>query len=352
LNTARAYDVYGLCVRANRAIPGLALAPEGEGRPGDLWVEMAGPRPPGEAPASPAVVLHTSPERDEEGRPYFHAYRLGEGARAPVQLHWSNGDGYFEFLVDRAGRRVRATWSEAVSYPDVVPILTGPVLGCVLRLRGVTCLHASAIAVGHGDDAVAIALVAAKFGGKSTLAAALAGCGQAVLTDDLVALAEDKGRFLVQPGYPRLRLYPDSAAALPGAGTASLSPLWTDVNVEKRYLDLAADPGASRWRFQPRPAPLVAVYVLADPGPAGTAPRVTLIPPTAGLITLAQSTFMNYLLDRTGRARDLQVLGRLADTVPLRQVDRPASLAGLAPTCEAILDDVAAIRRGLAAEGS
>jgi hypothetical protein len=284
--------------------------------------------------------LHTSPEQDEEGRPYFHAYRLGEGAQAPVQLHWSNGDGFFEFLVDGAGRRVRATWAQSVSYPDVVPILTGPVLGCVLRLRGITGLHASAVAVGRGDDAAAIAFVATKFGGKSTLAAALAGRGHGVLTDDLVALAEVGGRFLVQPGYPRLRLYPDSASALPGAETASLSPLWTDVNADKHYLDLAADPGASRWRFQPRSVPLAAVYLLADPGPAGTAPRISPLPPAAGLIALAQGTFMNYLLDRAGRARDLQVLGRLATTVPLRQVDRPASLDGLAPTCEAILDDV------------
>jgi hypothetical protein len=286
-------------------------------------------------------VLHTSPERDEEGRPYFHAYRLGEDTCAPVQLHWSNENGIFEFLVDGAGRRVRAAWSQAVAYADVAPILIGPVLGCVLRLRGITCLHASAVAVDAGSSAAAIALVAAKFGGKSTLAAALAGCGHAVLTDDLVALADDGGSFLAQPGYPRLRLYPDSAAALPSAETATLSPLWTEVNVDKRYLDLVADPSAPRWRFQTRPLPLAAVYFLADPGAAGTAPQISPIRPAVGLISLAQSTFMNYLLDRAGRARDLQELGRLAATVPLRRVDRPVGLEGLAPTCEAILDDVA-----------
>ncbi|MGD8625509.1 MAG: hypothetical protein PVJ34_13305, partial [Anaerolineae bacterium] len=117
MNTARAYYAYGLCVRANRAIPGLALVPEAEARSGDLWVDMAGPCLPGALPPSPALVLHTSPERDEEGRPYFHARRLGESAGAPVQLHWSNGDGYFAFLVDGAGRRVRATWAQSVSYP-------------------------------------------------------------------------------------------------------------------------------------------------------------------------------------------------------------------------------------------
>ena len=139
---------------------------------------------------------------------------------------------------------------------------------------------------------------------------------------------------------------------LPGIETDALPRIWPDMPMDKRFLDLNAEAGASRWRFQPRPAPLAAVYLLADPGPADTAPQVIPIPPAAGMIALAQNTYVEYVLDRTGRARDLQVLARLAATIPLRHVDRPASMEGLAPTCEAILDDVQAIRSSFAGKGS
>lgn len=351
MNAAYAYSAYGLNVRANREIPGLVELSQVEDKNGDLYLELVGPCPSQGTPKTSAV-LRASPERDERGEPFFKACRFDGCNPASMQMRWCDGEKIIEFLVDGAGHRVRATWSEAVPYAEVVSPLLGPVLGCVLRQRGITCLHASAVTVGHGASTVAIAIVAAKYGGKSTLAAALAGRGHSVLADDLVVLTEGEQGLMVQPGYPRLRLWPDSASALPGIDTDSLEHIWPDMPMDKRFLDLNTDPDNSRWRFQARSAPLVGVYLLDDPGPVDTVPRVTPIPPATGMIALAQNTYVDYVLDRTGRARDLQVLARLAATIPLRQVDRPASMEGLAQTCEVILDDVQATRGSFAGKGS
>ena len=101
-------------------------------------------------------------------------------------------------------------------------------------MRGVVPLHASAVAVANH----AVALVGAPGAGKSTTAAAFAQRGFPVLSDDLAALTERENQFFVQPGYPRVNLWPDSVSALFGSHDAlpPITPTW-----EKRYMALDRD---------------------------------------------------------------------------------------------------------------
>src|SRR5262249_61728973 len=107
----------------------------------------------------------------------------------------------------------------------------GPIFGFLLRLRGVTCLHASAIAV----DGRAIALIGPPGAGKSTTAAAFTQQGYPALSEDVVALCDLGDSFLVPPGYPLILFVPGSVQALFGSKDAlpPLTPNW-----DKRYLDL------------------------------------------------------------------------------------------------------------------
>src|SRR5690348_16585408 len=102
-------------------------------------------------------------------------------------------------------------------------------MGFVLRLRGALCLHASSVAVGDS----AVALVGLPGAGKSTTAAAFACAGFSVLSDDVVALADEGPQFYVHPGYPRVNLWPDSVQELFGSEDAlpRITPTW-----DKRYL--------------------------------------------------------------------------------------------------------------------
>src|SRR5260370_29472794 len=51
-----------------------------------------------------------------------------------------------QFWLDRKREVLWADWPETSSLEDTCSYLLGPVLGYLLRLRGVTCLHASAVA--------------------------------------------------------------------------------------------------------------------------------------------------------------------------------------------------------------
>src|SRR6185437_2076265 len=103
-----------------------------------------------------------------------------------------------------------AAWREPLTLEDTSTYLLGPVMGFVMLLRGVVCLHASAVAIGEG----AIALVGPAGSGKSTTAAAFAERGYRVLAEDVVTLDDRGYRFLLQPGYPCIRLWPAAVKAL------------------------------------------------------------------------------------------------------------------------------------------
>src|SRR4029077_52896 len=96
-----------------------------------------------------------------------------------------------EFAIDAGGKRIEVRWADSTTLENARSYLLGPVLGFLLRLRGVTCLHASAVAV----DDFAVAIAGPPGSGKCTTAAAFARRGHAVLSDDVVPLLERGDSF-------------------------------------------------------------------------------------------------------------------------------------------------------------
>src|SRR3990172_8951778 len=196
------HRIYGLQIAANHAIPGLLPLVEPDSEQIDLRVRLKGTPafPPGVSD-SPADYFYASPYGDATGHPALRVARLAGGAY--FGFFYSDG---VRFAVDREGRELWADWPDGYALEDAATYLVGPVLGFVLRLKGIIPLHASAIAI----EDQAITLLGLPGGGKSTTAAAFAHRGFAVLSDDVVALDDGGGRFLVAPGYPRVNLWPDS----------------------------------------------------------------------------------------------------------------------------------------------
>lgn len=89
-------------------------------------------------------------------------------------------------------------------------VILGPVLSVLLRQRGLFVLHASCVIL----DGHAVAFIGASGMGKSTMAEAFYAQGYSVLTDDVTAIEYRDGRHWVIPGYPQIKLLPDSAQAL------------------------------------------------------------------------------------------------------------------------------------------
>jgi hypothetical protein len=232
------------------------------------------------------------------------------------------------FAVGRSGRDVWMDWPETSTLEDAATYLMGPVLGFVLRLRGMVSLHASAVAIGDR----AIALVGEGGAGKSTTAAAFACLGYAVLCDDLVPLADQTGHFLAQPAYARVNLWPDSVRALFGSEEAlpRITPTW-----EKRFLAL----DQNGHRFETRPLPLVVVYILNSRDSSSVEVSFETLTAPSALITLVRNTYVNYLLDAGMRRQEFEVLSRLVAAVPVRSARLPDDPSRLREFCEAIAAD-------------
>jgi len=312
--------VYGLRVAANIALPGL-LRSDSDAYDVRIYLKDWSTFP---IIFSEFVeLLYASPEDGLPGEPNLRVGVLPGG----------NYFGFFyrdevRFAVERQGREIWGDWPDNYTLEDACTYLLGPVLGFVLRLRGVTCLHASAVAV----DGQAIALVGSPGAGKSTLAAAFAQCGFSVIADDVVALAEDGKKFQVQPGYPRVNLWSDSVRALFGTDEVlpRITPTW-----DKRYLEL----GDNGFGFASNPLPLGAIYVLRTREGDLAASVIDDIAGSNALRELVTNTYVNYLLDREMRSREFDVLTRLVVRIPIRRVRAPADYSAVLDLSEAIAND-------------
>jgi hypothetical protein len=310
------YSAFGLSLASDCPIPG--LIPQASPSPPDIVVRFA-------APSAPAT-------QDDVEEPYYVS-DLEDGVVA-LQVWRATGGGHFrlryaddtQFLVAAGGNRVEVVAPPGTTLEDSATYLLGPVLGLAMRLRGVTCLHASAISM--GDEAIVIAGPAGA--GKSTAAACFAEMGRAILTDDVAALSIRDGVVHVQPAYPQLRLWPDSVSMLFGSPDAlpRLTPTW-----EKCALTLS-QPGA----FETRSLPLKAIYVLDGDDEYGEV-TVAQVNGAERLRTLVANTYVGYLLDGTMRQQEFDTLTRVACTVPVRKVGRDVHSRCVSSLCARLVED-------------
>ena len=308
---------YGLHITSNCRVPGLAADDRSTG--GDLELHLNDGT---EFPDLSGDVLYTSENVDESGQPCLRVCRLCSGAYG---LFYSDGP---RFAVDPHGHRIVGDWPAGYCLEDAVTYLSGPVLAFVLRLRGIVSLHASAVAI----EGRAISLVGSPGAGKSTLSAAFAQTGYAVLSDDVVPLIEEGDCFRVQPGYPRINLWPDAVRALFGSEDAlpRITPTW-----DKRFLSL----DQSKFLFEPQALPLGVVYVLRSREAERSVCHIGPFSPPSAMITLVANTYLNYLLDKSMRSEEFGVLGRLVKSVAVRFVDLPDAASQLGELVQAIAVD-------------
>jgi hypothetical protein len=235
--------------------------------------------------------------------------------------------------MDRRGTELWAHWPNNLTIEVAATYLLGPILGLLLRLRGVTCLHASAVA--FADHA--IAFVGSEGAGKSTTAALMARKGCAVISDDVVALEERDGAYFVNPAYPYLCLWPDSVALVygPDKELPSFSRSW-----EKRLLSLARND----LRFEAQALPLGAIFVLGERGSTADAPFLEQLTLREALLALVANSYATNLLDKEMRAREFEFLGRMLGSVPIRRLLPREDPARSNELCEVIFRCYEAIK--------
>src|SRR5678816_1527251 len=311
-------SIYGLGIVTNRIIPGVpasTIASE------DLRISFG--LLPAWLHAAKGESCYVADYASECGEPALRVFRLLDGKY--YRFYYAD---HTQFVIDRSGSEVWAEWSAPLTLEDTATYLLGPVMGFVMLLRGIVCLHASAIAIGNE----AIALVGPAGSGKSTTAAAFAERGYSILAEDVVTLDDRGEHFFVRPGYPCIRLWPASVKALYGSEThlPKLTPNW-----DKCYLDLTE----RAEQFHGEPLPLAAIYHLGERRHDAVAPLVETLDRSEGLLSLIANTYATKLMDKQMRAREFELLTRVLNTVRLRRVTPHADPARIPELCDTILKD-------------
>lgn len=319
------YQVYGLTLRSNQLLPGLKPFDESKDvcdisiHQTRIWEESPMPVPLSTwQPNSKHPRLQTAILKEET---YLLLSFIGDK------------QAYAEFVINPNGEQVWMAVGEGANQRYVTSLLLGIVLGCILRIRGITCLHGNTVIV----DNQAITILGAKGAGKSTTTAALLQQGTRLLADDVAVLLEQENSFFVQPGYPGLRLYEEVATQLYGSyeHLEVLTPK-PEIWQAKRSLCLLEDTKP----FPQNAIPLAAIYILEERSSDIKSMSIESVSPTTGLFSLMQNTFVDWMLNQTGKNNEFRVLSRLATQIPIRVVKRPDNLAMLLEICEGILDDL------------
>lgn len=321
------YYIYGLPVSSSRPV---SLLDEHAAMPGGtavIWTT--------DAAATAEPELDWIPAAANESRPgkrltIFSAV-TSEGTYH--KLYFITEHGTLQAVISPDQSTVWMIHDPAEPESNLDSYLVGTVLGCVLRLRGVLCLHASAVNI----DGQAVIFLGRKKSGKSTTAAAFAKLGYKVLSDDISALSVKNDRFYIQPGYPKVRLRPRSLAVIhPGTKIDYVSVY---SHRDSRYSDI----GDSFWDT---PLPLGAIYVMGETVEVDGIPSIEEI---AGerMIHLHANTFGSFVINPEGRKKEFALLSHLALAVPVRllRFGRNVELVNL--QCEAVIRDFSTIRSPL-----
>jgi len=243
----------------------------------------------------------------------FEANDTGRHIRPTPQGVYLSWQGVGRFLV-RDGCEIVVDPLPGVEERVVRLFILGTTFAVLLHQReGIVVLHASVAVI--SDQAVAF--VGAKHAGKSTMVATLHALGHELVADDILAVDMRQGGPVALPGFPHLKLWPDTVVSL-GYAPDLLPRLRSEV--EKRGRRLAEG-------FAREPVPLRCIYELGS----GSAPEIEPIRRQEAMIRLMPhwygARFGSELLHALGLSTHFLQCATLASKVAVCRLKRPRSLS-------------------------
>jgi len=297
------YTAYGVALDSEVDLPELRTRPYVEGSEPDLSIRLCA----------------VSPLPNEDGRAFIHSEMDGE------LRFFSRAEGRFVY---RAGREILLD-----PVPEMAPsalrlYILGAGLNIALFQRGLWVFHASVVCI----EGKAVAFLGHPHAGKTTMAATLHRRGHTLLSDDVLAIRMTEDGPLALPGFPRFKLWPDSAEAL-GVEAETLPRIKEDM--DKRSCAVAR-------RFREEPAPLVRMYTLGE----GPAPEIALLNPRQAHLELIPywdlSKFGAAFLQGRRLGTCFLQCGELARRVPVSMLTRTTDLADLPRLADLVENDAVA----------
>lgn len=125
-------------------------------------------------------------------------------------------------FVLHAGRDVLIYPENDESEPNIQSIILGSIFAMLLYQRNQLALHASSINV----NGSAVAFMGTTGAGKSTIGCALIAKGHTLISDDVSPISFTAGCPYVSPGYPMMKIMPETASEL-GFPPKALMPIHT-----------------------------------------------------------------------------------------------------------------------------
>ena len=222
-------------------------------------------------------------------------------------------------------------------------LVSGIALGLLLHLRGFVTLHASAVAI----QQQAISFIGQKGMGKSTTAAALHTRGHPIVTDDLLVLDITNDSVQVYPGFPHLKLTPESIIKSVNQDPDHVPKI--DPKGPKHSFTAEKD-------FLDEPLPLRGIYVLdyhkdqrTDNG--SSAPLSEAITGNDACIELVRNSYVARLLPQEAISpHHLKRSAEIAQSVPVRRLYREKSLENLSSLATFIEQEQASGANGRSSE--
>jgi len=237
--------------------------------------------------------------------------RVIEPSKNGILLYWNRIGG---FLIEQ-GNTITISPIPNVDQSLIRLVLTGPALGVLLHQRGSSVFHASVIS--EEKECKAVAFLARKGEGKSTMAAAMYNHGYRLMSDDLMAVTYSDEGTVVQSGFPQTKLWSESADILVH-DAAVLRKLGPDF--EKRSRPITE-------RFREDPALLMLIFVLEfgeglniEPVNGKDALKA-LLPHWYGAL------FSGQLIDFFGRDKHFFECAQIARNIPVLKLTRPHSFS-------------------------
>ena len=310
------YTVYGVTLLSQLPLPELAHAPQ----------------------ADTAQAIRFSLRRERFSGPYRQVMSWALPTGAPwLSCNQCEG-GYVlrfaelaDFGVDQHGSEITARPLRELAPETLSHLLLDHVLPLVLNLRGQDALHATAVLTPYG----VCAFTGPAGMGKSTLAAAFHRAGDAIFSDDCLALQPHRQGLTAIPAYPGLRLWQDSLAALGAAGRPT--------QAVAHYTSKQRLATPNRLGHAPAaPHRLAAIYALRR-RPAEPAPRPAqseTLSRRDALMELLPHVFRMDVTDRNMLARQLDWLTQLVASAPVHRLHYASSFDALDPVRDAILSDL------------
>jgi hypothetical protein len=288
--------IHGLVIDASVALPGIELV---QSTQPDLIIRvvdhLAEPRPP--------FTVRYGVETTSSEAP---GVRITSDAHGQIWFRYGDGTA-FDVDLSSSPTAIAVVIAPGQTLEDMCAYLYGPVLGYVLRARGILAMHASCVTI----EGRAVLFGGAPGAGKSTTAAALVQRGARPVSDDLTALTPRDGGFIAHRAFDHFRLWTQSEPLLFGRSDVleRITPGW-----DKRRFPVRHDEDASAIY------PASVIYLL-DWAEEETL-SIEALRGGDAFVPLTTITYANYLLDTAQRSTELVQLGALMACCPVRRFTR------------------------------